>query len=82
MGNLAGVFETLSQRKHGPQCGVSLVLQSLSPDDAKTLNEVLNNRDISSTIIEQALIQYGHKVSRATIANHRRRGNGGCRCEQ
>lgn len=82
MDGLAGIFESLQTNKPGPKCGLGLVLQQLSPEDVETLNKVLNNRDISAVLIEKALIQYGHRVSRATIANHRRRGNGGCRCDQ
>lgn len=80
MGNLAGVFETLQKAKPGPKCGVAAILETFDAEDAAELVKVLANHNITSATIERALVTYGFNVSRATIANHRRSGAGGCRC--
>jgi hypothetical protein len=63
----------------GPECGVSILLTELKPDQAKSLQAAMANPHAPSTAISKAVADLGHRCSSHVIQRHRR---GECRCSQ
>lgn len=60
----------------GPICTVCTLVASLSPDDAKALQEAFADQGFTSAAIARALKAEGHDVSPNTVIRHRK---GECR---
>lgn len=79
---LAEKFKTIKPSQSGLPCGTAKLIESLTPEDKETLEEVLFGENIgtkrmSNTKIHQILTEEGHNIAVSSIAQHRRKH---CRC--
>lgn len=74
----AEVAELVAADRHGPRCGVALLLDTLDPTDATELQQILTDpRGPSGSLIARALANRGYPVKAPTLQRHRR---GLCGC--
>ncbi|WP_167162979.1 hypothetical protein [Streptomyces sp. MBT27] len=67
--------------RHGPQCTVGAILDSLDEQAADSLRHVLDQPQVTSTLIADTLTANGKPIQAPAVARHRRRGaSNGCRC--
>jgi hypothetical protein len=63
----------------GTPCSIKAIIESLSPDDAKALNEAFNDASIKGTTISKVLRGRGFPgATDHTVQRHRR---GACACK-
>lgn len=74
--NLADRLAVTSGGRAGPLCIVCWLLADLPEPDRSTLDDALNGDVYTSVQIAAALTAEGHRVSKGTMARHRR---GECR---
>ncbi|MFI6142459.1 hypothetical protein ACIBCC_30235 [Streptomyces griseus] len=83
---LAGELDALTSAPatpRGPECSIGALLRYADFDVAVSLRTVLDQTEVSATAIADALSRHGSRITAATVARHRRRGqSNGCRCER
>lgn len=89
MGDLAAALDALAGPrpvlKPGPPCGVALYLDGLAARDAALYARVvalIDDPSMPSAALARALNEDGADLSAYSLRWHRRRGQGGCRCER
>jgi hypothetical protein len=61
----------------GPECGVSILLGEMKPEQIKAFEAAMGNPHAPSTAIARALNELGYRCSAHVVQRHRR---GECRC--
>lgn len=76
-----GLLEEILQANNtrpGSICTVKTILDNLSPEDADSLQQAIDNPLIKATAISRALKNRNIKLSDSTVTRHRRKE---CCCE-
>ena len=69
--DLKSLIEKAEGSRNKIRCATCRFIDDLSPEDSQTLQAALKS-DVSSTVIADALTNYGHKVSSSAVSRHRR----------
>lgn len=80
--SLADKFQKMEPSYSGLPCGIQKLLETMSQEDAKTLEDAMftytvAGKRISNTKIYEILTEEGHSIAPSAIAQHRRKQ---CRC--
>lgn len=59
------------KHRHGPECSVCLLLESLEPDERADIQAAMESR-IATSIIHRALRLAGHEISYSPVVRHRK----------
>jgi hypothetical protein len=76
---MASLFDGIEKERvrKGPRCGVAILRDELSPEDAKQLDQVLANKAVTTMAIIRRLRTAGLKPQEYPMNRHRR---GDCMC--
>lgn len=77
--SLSTRLKSMKPKESGLPCGISIAIEKMDKEDAKTLEEVMFAvpRILSNSQVQEALIAEGYDVSRTSVSLHRRKQ---CRC--
>lgn len=67
----------------GIPCAIARIMQALPPETAKRIRHLIDETQVQSTLIAEALDAAGYSVSYQSVQRHRRRitkPGSGCRC--
>lgn len=71
-GLLATIEAAQASARRGSNCGVRLVLEQLSPEDADDLRAAIANDGITLSVIGKVLREQGYKVGDDALRRHKR----------
>lgn len=61
-----------------PTCTLTIIRESMTPEDQETLDEWMADPDMPATEIAYYLNQEGYEITARSVQRH---GRGGCTCE-
>lgn len=71
-GLLATIEAAQATARRGSNCGVRLVLEQLSPEDANDLRAAIANDGITLSVIGKVLRDAGYKIGDDALRRHKR----------
>lgn len=70
--SLREALANVSLPQIGVRCFTCTVMDDMTPEDLQAFTEAMGNKSLSNNAIATALAAAGYKVSRGSLARHRR----------